>query len=61
MRKEHGPHKALYTHSERWSGSGDFAQIMADLVAEHGEEKTVMINETYLKAYRTAFGVRVKY
>ncbi|SFD20394.1 hypothetical protein SAMN04488094_12022 [Tropicimonas isoalkanivorans] len=27
---------------------------MAGLAAEHGEEKTVMIDATYLKAHRTA-------
>ena len=28
--------------------------MMAGLAAEHGEKKTVMIDATYLKAYRTA-------
>lgn len=35
----------------RWSEKGIFAQIMA---GEHGEAKTVMIDATELKAYRTA-------
>lgn len=34
--------------------------MMASLAAEHGEEKTVMIDATYLKAHRTATSIAVK-
>ena len=40
------PHKTLYNRWKRWSDKGIFAQIMAGLAAEHGEEKTVMIDAT---------------
>ncbi len=39
---------------------GIFAQMMVGLAAEHGEEKTVMIDATHLKAHRTATGLGVK-
>ena len=41
------PHKTLYNRWKRWSGKGFFARMMAGLAAEHGEEKTVMIDATY--------------
>ena len=34
--------------------------MMAGLAAGHGEEKTVMIDATYLKAHRTATSMAVK-
>lgn len=58
--KEYGPHKTLYNRWKRWSEKGVFAQIMMDLAAEHGEEKTAMIDATYLKAHRTATSMGVK-
>ena len=33
--------------------------MMAGLAAEHGEQKTVMIEATYLKAHRTATSMAV--
>ena len=39
---------------------GTFTTMIAGLAAEHSEKKTVMINATYLKAYRTAFSLRRK-
>jgi hypothetical protein len=36
------------------------ARMMAGLAAEHGEEKTVMIDATYLKAHRTSTSLGVK-
>ena len=50
----YGPHKTLYSRWKRWSEKGIFARMMIGLAAEHGEEKTVMIDATYLKAHRTA-------
>jgi len=52
--REYGPHKTLYNRWKRWSDKGVFARIMAGLAAEQVEEKTVMIDATYLKAHRTA-------
>src|SRR6056297_1270533 len=58
--KEYGPHKTLYNRWKRWSEKGIFAQMMAGLAANHGEQKTVMIDATYLKAHRTATSMGVK-
>ena len=55
--REYGPHKTLY---DRWSDKGIFAEMMMGLAADHGEEKTAMIDATYLKAYRTATSMGVK-
>ena len=56
----YGPHKTLHNRWKRWSDKGVFARMMAGLAAEHGEEKTVMIDATYLKAHRTATSLGVK-
>ena len=56
----YGPHKTLYNRWKRWSDKGIFAQMMVGLAAEHGEERTVMIDATYLKAHRTATSLGVK-
>jgi len=58
--REYGPHKTLYNRWKRWSDRGVFARIMAGLAAERSEEKTVMIDATYLKAHRTATSLGVK-
>lgn len=34
--------------------------MMVGLAAEHGEEKTVIIDSTYLKAHRTATSIAAK-
>lgn len=39
---------------------GAFARIMTGLAAEAADEKTIMIDATYLKAHRTASSLRVK-
>ncbi len=39
---------------------GIFARMMGGLAAEHGEEKTVMVDATNLKAHRTASSLGVK-
>jgi len=52
--REYGPHKTPYSRWKHWSDNGIFAQRMVGLSAEHGEEKTVMIEATYSKAHRTA-------
>ena len=57
---ECGPHKTLSNHWKRRSDKGVFACIMVGLAAEHGEETTVMIDATYLKAHRTATSLAAK-
>ena len=39
---DYGPHKTLYNRWKRWSDKGIFAQMMAGLAADQGEEKTVI-------------------
>lgn len=56
----YGPHKTLYSRWKRWSDKGIFAQMMIGLATEHREEKTVMIDATYLKAHRTATSMAAK-
>ena len=56
----YGPHKTLYNRWKRWSDKGIFARMMMGLAADHGEEQTVMIDATYLKAHRTATSMGVK-
>jgi len=58
--KEYGPHKTLYNRWKRWSERGVFARIMTGLAAEGSENKTIMIDATYLKAHRTASSLGVK-
>lgn len=50
----YGPLKTLYSLWKRWREKGIFARIIAGLAAEHGEEKTVMIDLTFLKVHRIA-------
>ena len=50
----YGPHKTLYNRWKRRSEQGIFAEMMIGLAAGHGEDKTVMIAATYLKAHRPA-------
>lgn len=58
--KEYEPHKTLYNCWKRWSDKGIFAEMMMGLSADHGEEKTVVIDATYLTAYRMASILGVK-
>ncbi len=58
--KEYGPRKALYNRWKRWSDKGIFARMMVGLAAEHGEDKTVLIDATYLKAHRSATSLVAK-
>ena len=45
---------------ERNHKQGIFAQMMVGLAADHGEQTTIMIDATYLKAHRTATSSGVK-
>ena len=58
--KEYGPHKTLYNRWKRWRDKGIFASMIVGLAANGGEEKTVMVDATYLKAHRTASSLGVK-
>lgn len=58
--REYGPPKTLYNRWKRWSRMGVFTRIMTGLAAETADEKTIMIDATYLKAHRTASSLRVK-
>ena len=50
----------LYNRWKRWGEKGIFLQMMEGLAAASADPKTVMIDATYLKAYRTASSLRVK-
>ncbi|WP_144038974.1 IS5 family transposase [Gemmobacter megaterium] len=56
--REYGPPKTLYNRWKRWSDKGVFARMMEGLAAEGSEQKTIMIDATYLKAHRTASSLR---
>lgn len=58
--KEYGPAKTLYNRWKRWSRMGVFARMMEGLASEATEQKTIMIDATYLKAHRTASSLRAK-
>ena len=58
--REYGPPKTLYNRWKRWSDMGVFVRMMEGLAAEGTEQKTIMIDATYLKAHRTASSLRVK-
>jgi transposase len=58
--KDYGPHKTLYNRWKRWGERGVFLRMMEGLAAAQAVPKTVMIDATYLKANRTAPGLRVK-
>jgi transposase len=57
---EYGPPKTLYTRWKRWGDMGVFARIMEALALKAAVPNTVMIDATYLKAYRTASSLRSK-
>ena len=58
--REYGLPKILYNRWKRWSRMGAFARIMTGLAVEAADEKTIMIDATYLKAHRRASSLRVK-
>lgn len=55
-----GPHKTLYSRWKHWSEKGIFAKVMVGLATEHGEQMTVIIDATNVKAYRTATRIAAK-
>jgi len=58
--KEYGLPKTLYNRWKRWSEMGVFARIFEGLAAEAANQKTIVIDVTYLKAHRTASSMRGK-
>lgn len=56
----YGPPKTLYNRWKRWCGMGVFARIMEGLASDAAEQRTVMIDATYLKAHHTASSLAVK-
>jgi transposase len=58
--REYGPHKTLHNRWKRWSEKGVFAQILMWSSTHEPEEKTVMIDATYLKTHRTTTSLQVK-
>ena len=58
--KEYGPPKTLYNRWKRWGDMGIFARMMEGLASKGTEQKTIMIDATYLKAHRTASSLRAK-
>jgi transposase len=58
--REYGPAKSLCNRWKRWGVMGVFARMMEGLASESAEQKTIMIAATYLKAHRTASGLRAE-
>jgi transposase len=58
--REYGPPKTLYNRWKRWGDMGVFARMMEGLASKGTEQKTIMIDATYLKAHRTASSLRAK-
>jgi transposase len=57
---EYGPHKTIYNRWTRWSDKGIFTEMLVRLAADHGSEKTAMVDATYLKAHLKPFSVRAE-
>ena len=57
---DYGPHKTLYNRWKRWDEMGVFLRIIEGSAAAADDPKTVMIDAKYLKAHRTASGLRVE-
>jgi len=57
---EYGLPKTLYNRWKRWGDMGVFARMMEGLASASGDQKTIMIDATYLKAHRTASSLRPK-
>jgi len=58
--REYGSAKTLYNRWKRWGDIGVFARMMEGLASEGTEQKTFMIDATYLKAHRSASSLRAK-
>jgi len=58
--REYGPPKTHYNRWKCWSRMGVFTRIMTGLAVEAADEKTIMIDATYLQAHRTAISMAAK-
>lgn len=58
--REYGPHKTFCNRWKRWGDLGAFARVIDELDSKGSQEKSVLIDATYLKAHRTASGLRAK-
>ena len=58
--REYGPPKTFYNRWKRWGDMGIFVSMMEGLAAKGTEQKTIMIDATYLKAHRRASSLRAK-
>ena len=58
--REYGPPKTLYNRWKRWGDTGVFARMMEGLASKGTEQKTIMIDATYLNAHCTASSLRAK-
>ena len=56
----YGPKKTLHNRWKRGCDTGVCPRILAGLASEAAEQKTVMIDATYLKARRRASSLAVK-
>jgi transposase len=50
----YGPHKTIYNRFIRWSELSVFGRIFLELAKGGGETAELMIDDTHLKAHRTA-------
>ncbi|WP_110521996.1 IS5 family transposase, partial [Flavimaricola marinus] len=53
--REYGPPKTLYNRWKRWGDMVVFARMMEGLASEGTEQKTIMIDATYLKGAPRGF------
>ena len=61
MAREYGPAKTLYNRWKRWSRKDIFFRMMEGLATPQDTDcKTIMVDETYLKAHRTASSLLTK-
>lgn len=56
--REYGPPKTLYTWWKRWSYMGVLTRVATGLAAEGTDNKTIMIDATYLNAHCAASSLR---
>jgi transposase len=52
--REYGPPKTLCNRWKQWGDMGVFARVMEGLASEGGNQKTIIIGATGLKAHRGA-------
>lgn len=58
--RQQGPSRTLYNRWQRWGDIGVFARMMEGMASERTEQKTIMIDATYLKAHRPVSSLPAK-